>query len=399
MATTMRHAALAVVVLAGGLWSGAAGAAPGSAPAPAGAAPGSAPAPAGAAPGSAPAPAGAAPGSAPAPAGAAPGAEARGGEAPPAADLLAGAGAADAGEPSERALTVGVKQAPPFAMTAPDGTWTGLGVELWRMVATDLRARFVLRPFEDVKALLDAVERRELDVAVGALTITPAREGRLDFTRPFHTTGLAIAVRADAGEVSPLAIARRVIGWPLVLGLGVLAALAVLLAAARALLARGLPARGLLALGAVVWIAAAVAVVAGVAAHAAAGAVREELGRAVGSPADLAHARVATVPGSTSADYLARRDIPFRPVAAPDDGLRALAAGEVDALVYDAPILRKLAAGGGAVVVLPGVFELQDYGFALSEGSPLREEIDRRLVDRLQGDAWRQLRERFLGAR
>ena len=31
-----------------------------------------------------------------------------------------------------RELVVGTKEAPPFAMKAPDGSWTGLSIDLWR---------------------------------------------------------------------------------------------------------------------------------------------------------------------------------------------------------------------------------------------------------------------------
>ena len=60
---------------------------------------------------------------------------------------------------------------------------------------------------------------------------------------------------------------------------------------------------------------------------------------------------------------------------------------------YDAPTLQYLAKHelGGAVAVLPNVFERQDYGFALPDGSPLRESINRALLQELGSDRWREL--------
>jgi ABC-type amino acid transport substrate-binding protein len=79
--------------------------------------------------------------------------------------------------------------------------------------------------------------------------------------------------------------------------------------------------------------------------------------------------------------------------------MKEVAAGTADAMVYDAPVLQYLAKHelGGAVEVLGNVFERQDYGFALPDGSPLREDVNRALLAALASDAWRDLVERYLG--
>ncbi|NBB70759.1 MAG: transporter substrate-binding domain-containing protein, partial [Alphaproteobacteria bacterium] len=106
---------------------------------------------------------------------------------------LAWAQAADEREP----LRVGTTAAPPFAMPNEAGDWHGLGIDLWRELAAALDIDFVIeeRPFAE---LLPAVEAGELDAAVAAITVTAAREERVDFTHPFHTTGLAVAVSQQA---------------------------------------------------------------------------------------------------------------------------------------------------------------------------------------------------------
>src|SRR5262245_4059237 len=38
----------------------------------------------------------------------------------------------------DRELVIGTKEAPPFAMKAPDGTWTGISIDLWRQIAEKL---------------------------------------------------------------------------------------------------------------------------------------------------------------------------------------------------------------------------------------------------------------------
>ena len=296
-----------------------------------------------------------------------------------------------ADETPGRAMVVGTKPSPPFVVKQPDGTWGGLAIDLWKLVAADMRVRVTIRPFEQVQALLDAVERGEVDVAVGAITVTADRERSLDFTMPIYSTGLGIAVRPARSELA--SIARRVLGWQLVAALGVLIALAVGLY----LLARRREQLRWIAAG--LWLAVALVVVSGFASWTAAAAARDQLAASIRGPDDLPHVRVTTVPGSTSALYLKSRHVPFQPVATAEDGLRAVATGKADAVVYDAPILAHLLRRDPATgaVLLPGVFERQDYAFAVVTDSPLRAELDRRLATRLEGDTWKSMLSRTLG--
>ncbi len=96
----------------------------------------------------------------------------------------------------DRALVVGTKDAPPFAFKRADGSWTGISIELWRAIATELGYRYSLRE-TDLPGLLDGVENGVFDVVAAALTLTPERETGIDFTHPFHVSGLGIAVRSD----------------------------------------------------------------------------------------------------------------------------------------------------------------------------------------------------------
>jgi polar amino acid transport system substrate-binding protein len=306
--------------------------------------------------------------------------------------LFAAGGQASAAEEAPgRAMVVGTKPSPPFVVKQADGTWGGLAIDLWKLVAADMGVRVTIRPFEQVQALLDAVERGEVDVAVGAITVTPERERAVDFSTAIYATGLAIAARPAKSPLT--AIARRVLGWQLLAALGVLVALA---AGLLLLSRRKAHLRWVLA---GMWLAAALVVVSGFASWAAVAVNRDEIAATVRGPDDLPHLRVTTVPGSSSAAYLKARHIRFQPVATPQDGLRAVAGGKADAIVYDAPILAHLlhTRQASGAVLLPGVFERQEYAFAVPNGSPLRGELDRLLTARLEGSTWRQLLDRTLG--
>jgi ABC-type amino acid transport substrate-binding protein len=44
--------------------------------------------------------------------------------------------------PSARELVIGTKVAPPFAMKSEDGTWHGIGIDLWRRIAEQRHLRY-----------------------------------------------------------------------------------------------------------------------------------------------------------------------------------------------------------------------------------------------------------------
>ena len=332
--------------------------------------------------------------------------------------------------PSAQKLIVGVKEAPPFAIKQADNTWSGLSVELWQAIATDLQLSYTWRE-TDLPGLLQGVADGALDVGVAALTITPERERLLDFTQPFYITGLGIAVPAQPSS-GRLAIVRRIVSRPF---LEIIAFLALMLLGVGTVIwlceRRHNPQQfgggvfhGLRAgvwwaaatmttvgygdksptttVGQVVgllWMFTSIIVAAGVIASMTAALTVAELTSRVRGPEGLADSRVGTVPASTSEAYLRTHRLPYHAYATVLDGLRALATGELDAMVYDAPLLRYLVAKelAGRVTVLPITLERQYYGIALPTGSPWREQIDYVLLEKIRQPAWHDLLYRYLG--
>jgi polar amino acid transport system substrate-binding protein len=327
-------------------------------------------------------------------------------------------------------LIVGTKSSPPFAIKNDDGSWSGIAIELWRMVAADLGFKYELREY-DLKGLLAAVQNREVDIAVSALTITAERETQMDFSHPIYSTGLSIAVLPKANGGGAWAILRGLVSWDLAKLLLVLTGLLTAIGTLVWLFERrrndtqfgggvlkgigagvwwsavtmttvGYGDKSPVTMGGrilgLIWMFAAVILISSFTASITSTLTVDRLESAIKGPEDLVHVRVATVPGSTSAAYLDRHHVGYRPVATPLEGLRAVAAREVDAMVYDAPILQYVAKHdlGGAVTVLPMTFDRQDYGFALPDDT-LREPINRALLGELGKDTWRELLDRYVG--
>lgn len=326
-------------------------------------------------------------------------------------------------------LVVGTKQAPPFAMREGTGEWTGISIELWRDVAAELGLDYELREVE-LQGLIDGLLDGSLDVSVAALTVTAEREERIDFSHPFYTSGLGIAVAARQRSAWMTAL-RRLFSLDF---LKALASLALVLLVAGFLVwlferranaeqFGGTPGKGLGSsfwwsavtmttvgygdkaprtpggrIVALVWMFASVIIISGFTAAIASTLTISQLDSPVEGPEDLPRVLVASVANSTSADYLRSRNIRFREHDSPRAAVAALAAGEVDAAVYDAPILRYLAFNEVAGVrVLSGTFERQDYGIGLPPDSPLREPISLIVLRKLEEPEWQRLLERYLG--
>jgi len=102
----------------------------------------------------------------------------------------------------------------------------------------------------------------------------------------------------------------------------------------------------------------------------------------VRGPEDLGKLRVGTITASTSEFYLRDMKLDFRGFTDLAVGLAAIEAGQLDAFVFDRPLLASEVAEAhkGALELLPRTFHRQDYAFALPTGSPLREPINRVLA-------------------
>jgi polar amino acid transport system substrate-binding protein len=331
--------------------------------------------------------------------------------------------------PPRRKLIVGTKEAPPFSFKNAVGAWRGISIDLWNDIATELNLDYEFRE-TDLAGLISGVKEGSLDAAVAALTVTPEREEVVDFTHPFHTSGLGIAVVPRKGRW--LGVLRTFLSWTF---LKIVLGLAFVLLVAGTLVwfferrrnreqfggkvGKGLgnafwwSAVTMTTVGygdkaprttagravAVVWMFTSIVLISGFTAALASVLTTARLESRIQGPEDLPRVRVATVKGTTSEHYLRSRHIGFRPFDSPDAALRAVAAGDVDAVVYDAPILRYLVKErhGSVLHVLPRKFERQDYGIALRSGSDLREPINRVLLKRITDPSWEDTLYRYLG--
>jgi polar amino acid transport system substrate-binding protein len=71
--------------------------------------------------------------------------------------------------------------------------------------------------------------------------------------------------------------------------------------------------------------------------------------------------------------------------------------GEVDAVVFDIPVLEYIAKNNPNVIVVSKPFDLQDYGILMIQGSSRKEEIDQAILYLIENGKHQELKEKWFG--
>lgn len=328
-------------------------------------------------------------------------------------------------------LIIATKEAAPFSIKSPDGTWSGISIELWEQIALENGYQYELREMT-LDEMVSSLEKGTVDAGVAALTITSEREEEFDFTHAFYTTGLSVAVTRDSRE-SVWSILSRFFSWDFFKAAATLAFVILIFGVLVWLFERrknpehfgGNPLRGIGAgfwwsavtmttvgygdkspvtfpgrfLG-FIWMFMAIIIISSFTASIATALTVNQLQANIGGPEDLHRVKVGTVKGSTSEEYLQMKRITYFEYTTVIEGLEALATEEIKAMVYDSPILRYRVNTEFRdwLEVLPFTFSRQDYGIALPAGSHLREPINQQMLQKIRQAEWEDVLYRYLGA-
>jgi ABC-type amino acid transport substrate-binding protein len=116
--------------------------------------------------------------------------------------------------------------------------------------------------------------------------------------------------------------------------------------------------------------------------------------------ADLSAVRVGAVSGSSTVDTLTRMRVSYDGFANAKDGLQALRQGEIDAFVYDKPLLAWFVNQDfrSTIQLLDVTFEPQHYAFALPNNSQLRKPLSIAILNAVRSNWWDQMLFQYLGS-
>jgi len=323
-------------------------------------------------------------------------------------------------EQTDKPLTVATKRIEPFVYIDEDGP-SGFSIDIWDAIALDLGLSYEYVIVDTVEELLESVINGDADLAVAAVSITKDREEVIDFSFPYFEAGLGIMTRVKPStplrDLAAIALIPAV--WRLFLALFV-----VIILAAHVIWLTERHRNGDFSKGyfrgvwdgiwwatvtvttvgygdrvprfwfgrifALLWMVLGLFIIANFTANVTAELTVSRLNSSINGPEDLPGKRVAAVQGSTAAQWLAMRGISHIPVTAVEDAYAMLEDDDVQAVVYDYPILlyHVYHNGEGDLVMAGEPFRSEDYGIAYPAGSPLREDVNRSLLNMIENGTY-----------
>jgi polar amino acid transport system substrate-binding protein len=326
-------------------------------------------------------------------------------------------------------LRVATKPLEPFVFKQGE-EWAGFSIDLWNAIAQRLGLDFEWVEVKNVQEQLEAVQTGQADAAIAGISMTAEREKLIDFSHPYFDAGLQILTR-PLGKPSVWQQAANLLtpGLLWVIALGVLFGLVMghvvwLIERRRNPEFPSGYVRGVtegvwwlflvVATGeyrdsetrsvvkhmlTAVWWLIGVALIAQFTATIAANLTVQQLTSTISGPGDLPGKSIATVGTSTAAAFLSEHGLPFVPVERIEDAYALLDRGQVQAVVYDSPVLMYYAStkGKGRAEVVGPIFKPEKYGIALPPGSPLRKPINETLLGLYQDGTYEAIRAKWFG--
>ena len=342
--------------------------------------------------------------------------------------LMPSAGAAD-----PVVVTVATHNLEPFVMTR-DGIKSGFTIELLEAVAERENVTLEYVDVANVTEQLQAVADGRVDAAATAISITAERTKDYDFSQPILNAGLQIMVPTThlqrstptLSEFLRLLFSKMMLVWLIAgLVLSVIPAHIIWFSERKhehsmvpksylpgvfrsfgwslSMLAGqpdDVPKHTFTRVLAILWAFVGIIFVAFYTATLTANLTVEKFDSQISSPADLLGKRVCTVAETESAQYLSSIGVAAQGAAQIEDCYAALRGGKLDAIVFDAPVLRFYAnhEGSGVGQIVGTIFEPEDYGVAFPNGSEMRKQFNRGLLSVREDGTYELIKQKWFGS-
>jgi polar amino acid transport system substrate-binding protein len=326
------------------------------------------------------------------------------------------AGAQDDGGLAGRTLLVATKPLEPFVFVDERGDVGGFSIDYWNEVASRLGVETTWVVRDTVGEIIEDARDGDVDAAIAGISITSDREAIIDFSQPYYISGQQIVVRKQGTAGTFRTLASLIGSGTFLVPLLILIGLVIIVSHLVWFFERGHESddfpysyregigealwwstvsvitggeavkninTALSRLIAVFWMLVGLFLLAFITARATTVLTVAELEADISSMEDLAGRPVATVQGTATVPYL-QSEIGVIAREEPDleSALQALSDGDVDAVVFDAPVVAyalNQTRRDNLILVEP-VEGRDPYGIALPQGSELREEVDAAVI-------------------
>lgn len=312
---------------------------------------------------------------------------------------------------------IGIKHSGPFAHRYVNEDWGGISVELVKRLSERLGFTYEFVGIDNVTELLAKAETGEVDLSIGAISMTEDRERRVDFSHPFFTTTQGILVKQNGNDL--LLLIGEMSIWVVYLVVYLLIAgwLAAKIDPTDAINTTEIGTwfvwvttttvgygdfapkcmRTRIFAGLVMFIS-----LFGVSAFTAKMAsilTVDRLAENIVTLADLNKSKVVVIKGTTTDYLLNLLEIKRDYVKTPGEGVAMVSDGKAKAFVYDKAMLDYLVQkeDNTSLSVQPVNRGLERYAIAFPTGSKLREPVNVAILSIIDSPEWKQLTAQYFG--
>ncbi|CAB4948437.1 unannotated protein [freshwater metagenome] len=325
-------------------------------------------------------------------------------------------------------LRVAVKKIEPFVVIGADGTHSGFSIDLLKDISDEVGFDIQYVDVESVGAQLSAVSEGRADLAIGAISITSAREKTVDFSASMFESGIQTMIPSGSGSISGSKIFSDIFSSFLLIILGLMLVGSVLTGifvwawerrhgndqftnsgahgvfdgiwwATVTLFTIGygdkVPHKVVSRIVTMVWMFVGVLLVATITAQVTSKLTVDRLESNISSVEDLSGKKVISYPGTTSWEYLQKHGIEAQPVDNIETAYQEVRSGKADAFVFDASIVQWLVANRGGVKVAGQIIQFENYGIVMAQGSSLTEPINQALLHLREDGTYERLKKSY----
>lgn len=315
-------------------------------------------------------------------------------------------------------LTVGISPNAPFTYKDHNGKWTGLSVVMWEEFADRYDHEFIYKEMDGTTHALKETQSGEVDLAIGPISITSERSKFINFSMPYHTTGLGIAVKKEPVTIlDTVSKFSKQIGYLLLFIFtgGIIVFLVErkdndlldtieeglwysIVTATTTGYGDLVPKTKLGRLVGAVWMFASALYFPMLVAGISTSMTLEEYRKIEVTSSNIQDFNIGSVQSTTSAEYFNNKGIDHRQFTSSEHLLDALELGKIDVAVFDRPVLQHESKRRKDLLVLPNTLDTQYYGVVFPKKSlDISEQLDYFIPSFINSSDWSGAKHTFLG--